>query len=89
MDKTGTLTKGEPEVTDVVVDGIDERRAAARWPAAVERESEHPLAAAVVRYADDARRATGCRADGLPRTWPGTAPPPRSTGTAWPSATAS
>ena len=24
MDKTGTLTKGEPEVTDVVVDGIDE-----------------------------------------------------------------
>ncbi len=51
MDKTGTLTKGEPEVTDVIVDGITE---AELLPlvAAVERESEHPLAAAVVRYAD-------------------------------------
>ena len=29
MDKTGTLTKGEPEVTDVIVDGIDRGRAAA------------------------------------------------------------
>ena len=28
MDKTGTLTKGEPEVTDVIADGIDEHRAA-------------------------------------------------------------
>ena len=28
MDKTGTLTKGEPEVTDVVADGIDETGAA-------------------------------------------------------------
>ncbi|GAA3164290.1 heavy metal translocating P-type ATPase [Blastococcus jejuensis] len=50
MDKTGTLTKGEPEVTDVVVDGIDEEQLLA-LTAAVERESEHPLAAAVVRYA--------------------------------------
>ncbi len=51
MDKTGTLTKGEPEVTDLVVDGITE---ADLLPllAAVERESEHPLAAAIVRYAD-------------------------------------
>ncbi|MGB7980353.1 MAG: heavy metal translocating P-type ATPase [Candidatus Nanopelagicales bacterium] len=51
MDKTGTLTKGEPEVTDVIVDGMD---ASELLPlmAAVERESEHPLAAAVVRYAE-------------------------------------
>ena len=50
MDKTGTLTKGKPEVTDVVVEGIgrDELLALA---AAVERESEHPLAEAVVRHA--------------------------------------
>ena len=32
MDKTGTLTKGEPEVTDVVVDGHGRRRASWRWP---------------------------------------------------------
>lgn len=50
MDKTGTLTKGEPEVTDVVVEGIDQRELLA-LVAAVEQESEHPLAAAVVRHA--------------------------------------
>jgi Cu2+-exporting ATPase len=51
MDKTGTLTKGEPEVVDVVADGV-ERTEVLRLAAAVERESEHPLAEAVVRYAD-------------------------------------
>ena len=51
MDKTGTLTKGEPEVTDVIVVGIDEDRLLA-LVAAVERESEHPLAEAVVIEAE-------------------------------------
>jgi P-type Cu2+ transporter len=51
LDKTGTLTKGEPEVVAVVtVDGIDENELL-RLSAAVERESEHPLAEAVVRAA--------------------------------------
>ncbi len=54
MDKTGTLTKGEPEVTDLVVEGIDEDRCLA-LVAAVERESEHPLAQAIV--AEAKRRA--------------------------------
>jgi P-type Cu2+ transporter len=51
MDKTGTLTKGEPEVTKVVVDGLPENEVL-ELAAAVERESEHPLAQAVVKYAD-------------------------------------
>ena len=53
MDKTGTLTQGAPEVTDVIVEGIDEPELLG-LVAAVERESEHPLAAAVVNYADAA-----------------------------------
>lgn len=52
MDKTGTLTKGEPEVTDVVVDGMSEDELL-RLVAAVEAESEHPLAGAIVRYAGE------------------------------------
>ena len=51
MDKTGTLTKGQPEVTDVVVERIDENRLLA-LVAAVERESEHPLARAIVAEAE-------------------------------------
>ena len=53
MDKTGTLTKGEPGVTDVVADGLAKDDLLA-LVAAVERESEHPLAQAVVRHADAA-----------------------------------
>jgi Cu2+-exporting ATPase len=53
LDKTGTLTKGEPEVTDLVVDGIDQAELL-RLVAAVEGASEHPLAEAIVRYADAA-----------------------------------
>ena len=68
MDKTGTLTKGEPEVTDVVVEGIDEEDLLA-LTAAVERESEHPLAEAVVREAE-ARGASALTAQGF-RNVPG------------------
>jgi len=51
MDKTGTLTKGEPEVTEVIADGMAQEELL-RLVAAVERESEHPLAEAVVAHAD-------------------------------------
>ncbi len=51
MDKTGTLTRGEPEVTDVITgNGFDEAEVL-RLAAAVERESEHPLAGAIARHA--------------------------------------
>jgi P-type Cu+ transporter len=54
LDKTGTITKGKPELTNVIAltgqtgpDQLDER-AVLRLAAAVERSSEHPLAAAIV-----------------------------------------
>jgi len=50
MDKTGTLTKGEPEVTELQADGLSEKQVLA-LAAAVERDSEHPLAEAIVRRA--------------------------------------
>jgi Cu2+-exporting ATPase len=53
LDKTGTLTEGEPEVVAVVAaDQLDEGELL-RAAAAVERESEHPLAEAVVRAASE------------------------------------
>ncbi|GAB4585627.1 heavy metal translocating P-type ATPase [Nocardia sp. IFM 10818] len=51
MDKTGTLTKGEPEVTEIITAAGRTESEVLRLIAAVERESEHPLAAAIVRRA--------------------------------------
>ena len=50
FDKTGTLTVGRPDVTDIVTFGIDEKELI-RLAASVEKDSEHPLAEAVVRKA--------------------------------------
>ena len=58
MDKTGTLTKGEPEVTDVVVRGALAEDEVLALVAAVERESEHPLARAVVSHSSERGVAT-------------------------------
>jgi Cd2+/Zn2+-exporting ATPase len=52
MDKTGTLTRGEPEVTDVIAAEKDPQHLLA-IAAGVERRSEHPLARAILRYADE------------------------------------
>ena len=54
LDKTGTLTNGTPEVVDAVYDDAT----TLAYAAAVERESEHPLARAVVAYAGGGPRAT-------------------------------
>jgi P-type Cu2+ transporter len=62
MDKTGTLTRGEPEVTDVIIGGGLIGDELLRLAAAVERESEHPLARAVVARARGRGLATATAA---------------------------
>ena len=52
LDKTGTVTKGEPAVTDVIPYGVTEEELIT-LAGAVERMSEHPLAKAVVAYAGE------------------------------------
>jgi Cu2+-exporting ATPase len=63
FDKTGTLTKGEPELKDIAgTDGVSREELLA-LAAAVESDSEHPVARAIVRAARnqelDIPRATG------------------------------
>lgn len=48
LDKTGTVTKGEPELTDVLAYGMEEAELLALVGAA-EKHSEHPLAQAIVK----------------------------------------
>jgi Cu+-exporting ATPase len=53
LDKTGTITRGEPSVTDVIaLNGFAEHDLL-RLTATAERGSEHPLGAAIVRCADE------------------------------------
>jgi Cu+-exporting ATPase len=52
LDKTGTLTKGRPEVTDFYPQNGFEEEALLRWVAAVESQSEHPIGEALVARAE-------------------------------------
>ncbi len=61
LDKTGTITKGQPELTDVLVSGNFDEADLLRLAASVETVSEHPLAEAIVK---------GAKARGLTLTNP-------------------
>lgn len=53
LDKTGTITRGEPEITDiVVVNGTDENELL-RICASAEKGSEHPIGTAIVKAGND------------------------------------
>ena len=53
LDKTGTITSGEPEITDILpAEGLTETELL-RLAAALEKGSEHPLAKAVLRGAEE------------------------------------
>ena len=53
LDKTGTITSGEPKVTDIIpADGYTEDKLLAR-AYALETKSEHPLARAIVAYSEE------------------------------------
>lgn len=52
FDKTGTITEGQPEVDDVICYGISENELV-ELAASVEKNSNHPIAKAIVRKASD------------------------------------
>jgi Cu+-exporting ATPase len=52
LDKTGTITRGEPSLTDVVTAGDFSENDFLKIVASAEKRSEHPLAAAIVRGAE-------------------------------------
>ncbi len=63
MDKTGTLTKGTPALTDIIVlDPRSNRTEVLRWAAAAEAGSEHPLARPILQSA----REQGVGPQGIP-----------------------
>lgn len=52
LDKTGTITKGEPGVTDVLYSSSAGEALLVKTAASLEKYSEHPLAQAIVKYAE-------------------------------------
>jgi Cu+-exporting ATPase len=53
LDKTGTITKGQPELTDVIALNSFDRQEVLRIAAITEKGSEHPLAEAIVKGAEN------------------------------------
>jgi len=67
LDKTGTITQGKPEVTDVLPFAISEEELL-RAAAMLERQSEHPLAEAILQYAEKQEAAPYHAASAVNRT---------------------
>jgi P-type Cu2+ transporter len=63
LDKTGTLTRGEPEVVEIRTTGELDEQTVLRLAATLERESEHPLAEAIVKAAAARGIGDGDRAE--------------------------
>ncbi len=59
FDKTGTITKGTPEVTDIIPLNKEKEEKILKIAASVEKPSEHPLAEAIVKKAKAGKIALG------------------------------
>ena len=57
LDKTGTITRGEPKVTDIIPGECIAKDALVRTALALELKSEHPLAKAIVVYGEEQKIA--------------------------------
>ena len=53
LDKTGTVTQGKPAVTDILPASTMNEKALLKLAAALEKQSEHPLAEAIMAAADE------------------------------------
>ncbi|HXK41047.1 MAG TPA: copper-translocating P-type ATPase [Candidatus Paceibacterota bacterium] len=51
LDKTGTLTQGKPQLTDIIAFDNENQTEVLNFAASLEQRSEHPLAQAILRYA--------------------------------------
>lgn len=56
LDKTGTITKGQPVVTDFIA--YEEEKKVLQYLVSAEKSSEHPLAEAIVKYGKEKRSST-------------------------------
>lgn len=61
LDKTGTITKGQPIVTDFIA--YQDEKKVLQYLVSAEKSSEHPLAEAIVKYGQEKRSST------LPVKW--------------------
>jgi len=58
VDKTGTLTEGKPKLTEIIAAGGFDSEQILKWVASIEKQSEHPLAEAIVEGAKEQNIAT-------------------------------